>query len=444
MAYNWPMHDSFRIKGLGGKKTLSGTIKINGAKNAILQAFAATALFKDSSTLSNVPNIEDTSRMCELLTELGYIINKKDERTYTLEIPENIITELPYELSRRLRASIVLTGPLLAREGEVTFPHPGGCVIGNRPIDIFLDGFLAMGATLEESEKSYTLRAPKGKDGKARLKGAEIFMRVQSVTATQTFMMAAVLAEGTTVLKNAALEPETESLATYLNKCGANIKGVGTSTITIEGGELLSGKGKVYKAPSDRIETGSFLVLGALAADNLVLEDCMPEHLEAVIEMLRRAGVNLEVGETTIKISNNGKVKNKSFKSFDIKTHEYPGFPTDLQAPAVVFLTQSSGEALVFETIFEGRLNYTEGLIRMGADIKLWDTHRVTVKGPSPLKGRELEGPDIRAGLAYVIAGIIAKGESVIHNAYYIDRGYENIEGRLRDIGVEIERISTP
>lgn len=443
MAYNWPMHDSFRIQGLDGKKTLSGTVIINGAKNAILQAFAASLLFKDSATLSNVPIIEDTSRMVELLMELGVAISQKNDRTYTLEIPEQVETELPYELSRRLRASIVLTGPLLAREGEVTFPHPGGCVIGNRPIDIFLDGFMAMGATLEEKEKSYTLRAPIGKDGAPKLKGAEIFMRVPSVTATQTFMMAAVLAEGTTVLKNAALEPETESLAAYLVKCGAKIKGVGTPTITIQGTGLLKGKGKTYKAPPDRIETGSFLVLGALAADNLTLKNCDPTHLEAVIEMLHRAGVNLEVGKDTIRIVNNGKVKNKSFQSFDIKTHEYPGFPTDLQAPAVVFLTQSSGEALVFETIFEGRLNYTEGLVRMGADIKMWDTHRVTVKGPTALRGRELEGPDIRAGLAYIIAGIIAEGESVIHNAYYIDRGYENIEGRLQAIGVSIERVTT-
>lgn len=437
------MHDSFRIKGLAGKKTLSGKVKIHGAKNAILQAFATSLLFKDSATLANVPAIEDTQRMIELLTELGITITPVDDHTYTITLPEHVTTELPYELSRKLRASIVLTGPVLAREGTVAFPHPGGCVIGNRPIDIFLDGFEKMGATLSENEKEYSLTAPKNKNGVPQLRGAEIFLRVPSVTATQTFMMAAVLAEGRTVIKNAALEPETESLADFLNECGAKISGAGTTTITIEGGEMLSGKGKTYTAPPDRIEAGSFLILGALAADHLVLENCNPNHVEAAIDMLKRAGVPIETTESTITIKGNGKIKNSSFKSFDIKTHEYPGFPTDLQAPAVVFLTQASGDSLVFETIFEGRLNFTEGLIRMGADIKMWDTHRITVKGPTPLKGRDLEGPDIRAGLAYIIAGIVAKGESVIHNAYYIDRGYQKIENRLRDIGVDIERITT-
>ena len=437
------MHDSFRIKGLAGKKTLSGTIHIHGAKNAILQAFATSLLFKDTVTLSNVPAIEDTQRMVELLTEIGIGIKAADPRTYILSLPEKVETQLPYELSRKLRASIVLTGPLLAREGEVAFPHPGGCVIGNRPIDIFLDGFAAMGATLEEQEKYYVLRAPKNKKGETQLRGAEIFLRVPSVTATQTFMMAAVLAEGTTVIKNAALEPETESLADFLNECGAKISGAGTTTITVEGTSMLSGAGKQYIAPPDRIEAGSFLILGALAADNLVLENCNPLHLEAVIDSLRRSGVPIETTPTSITIRGNGAIDNSTFKSFDIKTHEYPGFPTDLQAPAVVFLTQTTGESLVFETIFEGRLGYTDGLVRMGADIKMWDTHRVTIKGPEALKGRELEGPDIRAGLAYIIAGIIAKDESVIHNAYYIDRGYERIEERLRDIGVTIERITT-
>lgn len=426
--------ESFKIKGLGGKRTLEGTISVNGAKNAVLQAFAFPFLFKSGVTLENVPHIEDTDRMTEILEGMGMGVQKTSAKSFEFKAKGTLSPELPYELARRLRASIVLIGPVLSRLHEVRFPHPGGCVIGNRPIDIFLDAFAKLGATLSEEGDYYVLRAPQG------LIGAPVYLRVPSVTATQTLMMGAVLAKGTTTIKNAALEPETIALADFLNSCGAKIKGAGTPTITIEGGDLLDSGGKAFNVPPDRLEAGSFLILGALAAKDLTITGCIPEHIDPVIEALRSAGVPLEVGDSWVRVKS--PAEGTLYRGVEIKTHEYPGFPTDLQAPMVVFLTQTEGESLVFETIFEGRLGYTEGLNKMGASIKMWDSHRATVHGPTPLKGKELEGPDIRAGLAYVIAGIIATGESTIRNAYYVDRGYEDIEGRLGKLGVSIERVT--
>lgn len=429
------MREVFKIKGLGAKKELFGKIDIGGAKNAVLQAFASTILFKDEVVLSNVPEIEDVKRMIDLLTYLGARVSFLDKGSYAVKFPKNISNKISEEISKKLRASIVLTGPLLSRTGSVEFPHPGGCVIGARPIDLFVDGFNKLSACVEFDKGNYRIKAKYGK-----LRGAEIFMKNQSVTGTQTLMMAGVLARGKTIIKNCALEPETKHLADFLNLCGAKIKGAGTSTIEVVGTGLLSAKGLVYDTPSDRIEAGSFLILGALCADDLLIRNCDPSWNESLIETLRSAGVKIGVGKNSLRIQNNKKIPNSSFKSLNLKTHEYPGFPTDLQAPMVVFLTQSSGESFVFETIFEGRLNYAEDLKRMGADIKVWDPHRATVKGPTQLRGREMESPDIRAGLAFIIASILAEGESSIGNVYYIDRGYEAIEKRLTEIGVDIVR----
>ena len=430
------MSEIFKVKGLGGKKLLNGSIEVNGAKNAVLQAFAFTLLFKDEIIIKNVPEIEDVKRMTELLGYLGANVNFLGKRSYSVKFGKDIKSEISEDISKKLRASIVLTGPILARTGKVVFPHPGGCVIGARPIDLFVDGFSKLGAEVNFTDGKYFMKAISGK-----LKGSEIFMKNQSVTGTQTLMMAAVLAKGKTIIKNAALEPETKHLADFLNKCGAKIKGAGTSTIEITGTGLLSARGKSYTTPSDRIEAGSFLILGALCADNLEIKNCDPSWNESLIESLSTAGVKMKIGKNSIRIIDNGKILNSEFKSLNIKTHEYPGFPTDLQAPFVVFLTQSTGESFVFETIFEGRLNYAEELKRMGADIRIWDPHRATIKGSTILRGREVESPDIRAGLAFLLAALVAEGESVIHNVYYIDRGYENIEKRLQKIGVDIERI---
>jgi len=425
--------DKFIINGLAGSKKLEGQITVGGAKNVALKVLAASILFKDGFSLVNVPEIEDVHQVLAILQSLGIKNKQIEPHCYQLDSSAAKEFILPSDLAKKLRASIVLTGPLLARFGRVIFPYPGGCVIGKRPIDMFLSGYKKMGAQIREEGENFIIEAPAGK-----LQGAEIFFKNQSVTNTETFMMAGVLAAGKTILKNCALEPEIVSLGEFLNDCGAKITGLGTSTIEIEGGELLSGAGKTYETLPDRIEAGSFLILGAIGASALTINKCRPDHLDSLLNLMREAGVMIETGLDWIKVINNE--KNKKFSAVDIKTHEYPGFPTDLQAPFSIFLTQVEGQSFIFETIFEGRLNYLEALNRMGAKTKILDVHRAIIDGPTPLEGREIESPDLRAGLAYVLAAIIASGQSVVHNVVYIDRGYEKIEERLRLIGVKIER----
>jgi UDP-N-acetylglucosamine 1-carboxyvinyltransferase len=358
------------------------------------------------------------------------------EHDVTIDTRKLASTTLTLEIAKRLRASVVLTGPILARYGRVRFPHPGGCVIGERPIDLFLEGYAKMGASVKHVGKFYDIRAPKG-----GLRGAEIFFRLQSVTGTETFMMAAVLAHGTTVIKNAAMEPEIVWLAQLLNASGAKIKGAGTPTITILGGSLLAQKkGSVGIVIPDRIEAGSFLVLGALAAKKLTIKNIIPEHLKSLTTLLIAPGVSIK--ETNDSLIVSAPKQPREFSAASVRTHEYPGFPTDLQAPLAVYLTQTTGESLIFETIFEGRLNYTESLNRMGANFSMMDPHRVLVRGKTPLRGKHMESPDLRAGLAFVIAAAIAEGSSHIHNVYNIDRGYERIEERLARIGVDITRVT--
>jgi len=424
--------DILRINGHERKRSLSGKIQVSGAKNAALKVMAASILFDDTVTLKNIPDIEDVKRMAELLEDLGGKAIARDKNSYEITTNKKSETKLNQKISSRMRSSILLIGPLLARFGTASFPHPGGCVIGERPIDMFLEGFEKMGAKVSHSNNHYEISSG------GKLHGAEIFFREQSVTGTETFIMAGVLAEGKTVIKNAAREPEVESLTEFLNECGADISGVGTSTIRIEGGDLLSSNGRAYTTIPDRIEAGSFIVLGALLGKDLTIEDCYPTHLEALTHALQSAGVVLDIGKDYVRIK--GDDQPKEFNAVNIKTHEYPGFPTDLQAPMTVFLTQAHGESLVFETIFEGRLSYTESLERMGADIVSMDPHRILVRGPADLHGKSLESPDLRAGLAFILAALIAKGESVIHNVYYIDRGYEDLESRLRKIGADIKR----
>ncbi|MDP2705361.1 MAG: UDP-N-acetylglucosamine 1-carboxyvinyltransferase [Patescibacteria group bacterium] len=429
------MKDQFLINGLGGKRVLSGTVSIRGSKNAILPIMASSILFEHPISAENVPHIEDVSRMLELLEDLG-AKNSQDSVKRTLLLFGNEVKKsfLNVEIAKRLRASIILSGPLLSRFKKVSFPYPGGCVIGKRPIDLFLQGFKKMGAKVSEKDDQFSLVAPNG------LSGAEIFFKVQSVTATETFLMAAILASGKTVLRNVALEPEVESLALFLKENGAHIEGIGTTTLTVIGGGLLTQK-KPYITIPDRIEAGSFLILGAITSNDLTIAHCNPNHLLSLIETLSECGVKLETGEDFIRVRG---VKKIPEGQIQIRTHEYPGFPTDLQAPLAVFLTQLETESVIFETIFEGRLGYMEDLKQMGAHITVWDSQRALIKGKTPLKNRELYGPDIRAGLAYIIAAIVAKGTSVINNVYYIDRGYERIEERLSSIGVNITRTVGP
>lgn len=410
------MQEKFIVEGLAGEKILEGEIKVRGAKNAALKALPASVLFEDEMPFQNLPHIEDVTRMQELLDALknGPALRK--------------------DIAERLRASIVLTGPTLARYGEVTFPYPGGCVLGERPIDLFLQGFKALGAEVEEKDNLFHFRA-KGK----KLKGARIFFPFVSVTATETLMLAAVLAEGETVLQNAAMEPEIPILADYLNACGADIQGAGTPTITIKGTGLLHANGKAYITPPDRIEAGSFIILAALAGKEVKISACEPKHMNALLAVMRRADVDFEVGETHVTVFG-GHKPNSAYKQVSVRTHEYPGFPTDLQAPYAVFMTQASGEGTLLETIFDSRFQYVDALVRMGANITVMNPHKILVRGPRALTRKDLEGPDLRAGLAYIIAGAVAEGTSVISNAYVIDRGYEHIEERFSNLGLNIKR----
>ena len=422
------MQESFRIEGLGGAKTLTGEIPVKGAKNDVLKIIAASFLFTDEVTIENAPDIADVRSLLELTKSLGAKVTHEGD-TIRITPPATGDGVLDRTLAKRLRSSVVLTGPVLARYGQVSFPYPGGCVIGTRPIDLFVRAFEKMGATYTEEDETFHLSAKK-------LKGADIFLDIASVGVTETLMMAGTLAEGTTVIRNAAMEPEIQNLAQYLVSCGAVISGIGTPTLTIEGGEPLQSNGMSYTVIPDRIETGSFLILAALAGKEVTVTKCNPLHVRSLLNLLETAGVSFTTTDNSIRITDKG----TQHKAVNVKTHEYPGFATDLQAPMTVFLTQAEGESLVFETMFEGRLNYTEDLVHMGADITMFDPHRVMVRGPRALSGRELQGPDLRAGLAYVIAGIIAKKTSVIRNIGHIDRGYERIEERFKTLGVSISR----
>jgi UDP-N-acetylglucosamine 1-carboxyvinyltransferase len=424
------MKESFVIQGLAGGKRLSGEIAVGGAKNEALKLMAASILCEGPLTLSNVPAIEDVGRMAEIIEKLDGRVERAGN-TCTIDAAGVRDGKIDDELAKSLRSSVVLTGPLLARFGSCSFPHPGGDLIGERPVDFFIEGFQKMGASVAVDGGEYKVSAPEG------LRGADIFFRWVSVTATETLMMAAVLAKGMTTLRNVAMEPEVVSLANFLVASGASIKGIGTPTLVIEGGAMLKPSAPQRVIP-DRIETGSFLILGALAAKELKITNCEPEHVRMLIELLSRSGVRIESGKDWIKITNGAEDERRAIA---LKTHEYPGFPTDLQAPMVVYLTQAAGESRIFETIFEGRLNYTEDLARMGAAITLWNPHQASVKGPTPLRGAVLESPDIRAGLAFLIAALIAEGESTLHNIYHIDRGYERIEERFAALGANIKRV---
>lgn len=426
--------EAFLIEGLSGERTLFGRLRVNGAKNAALPALASAILFEDELRFGNVPDINDVAKARELLTGIGFNIEENGREIKITPPSQPKRKELDGEIAKCLRASIIFTGPILARYGEVAFPHPGGCVIGPRPIDIFLDSYQKMGAQAVLIDSSYRLSAPNG------LQGANIFLKAQSVTATETIMMAAILSNGQTIIENAAIEPEITDLAEFLLSCGAKIKGIGTHTLIIDGGELLRAKGKQYSVIPDRIEAGSFLILAALAGKELEICDCRPNHIRSLITELRDSGLDVTENETSI-IVRNDHTGSSNLKPFNIKTHEYPGFPTDLQAPTAVYLTQTNGDSYIFETVFENRLNYAEDLRQMGADIKVFNQHQALIHGPTSLKARSLKSPDLRAGLAFVIAAVIAKGTSLVHNVYHIDRGYERIEERLSKLGLVIKRI---
>jgi UDP-N-acetylglucosamine 1-carboxyvinyltransferase len=418
--------ENFEI--LGGKK-LKGEITVNGAKNSALKILSALVLSQEKCDIANFPFIEDTRRMLEILSDLGAEVTADEKNKKVSVDPKNIKkAKLSEALVKKLRSSITISGPLLARFGKVEMPYPGGCVIGKRPIDIFLSGFKSFGGEIIWINGGFTLKAKNG-----ILKGADIFFPKITVTGTETMMMTAVLAKGKTVLKNCAIEPEISVLAEYLNQCGAKIRGAGTSTIEIEGVKEIGGG--EFKVIPDRIEAGTFVMMGLLTGSEITVKNCVPEHLGAVIPVLESAGAKLEIGRDYIK------TKKSKMHSISISTHEYPGFVTDLQSPYTLLMTQATGTSIVHETIFEGRLFFTDQLNTMGANIIMCDPHRVVVTGPTKFYGKRVNSPDLRAGISMILAGMIAEGKTVIDNIYQIDRGYEKIEERLRKLGADIKRV---
>lgn len=409
----------------GGNK-LKGILKVGGAKNAALKAFAAALLTDQPVLIRNVPEVEDIKRMVELVKDLGAEVVKVKDGEYRVTAKKLNKHILNPEIAKRLRASIALTAPLLVRLGKVSFPHPGGCVIGERPIDVFIDGYQSLGATVEHSDNLYNIKAKK-------LKGSKFIFHNVSVTGTEALMMASAFAEGETLLKNCACEPEIVALADFLNSCGAKIAGAGSPYMKITGVKRM--RGGVYTTIPDRIEAGSFAILAAATGGDIKVDNCEPEHLDSLWSIFRKMGVNFKLGKKSVEIKPTEKLT-----SVSVKTREYPGFPTDLQAPLCVLLTQAEGQGLVHETIYEGRLAWTEELKRMGANILSLDPHRIEIKGKTKLRGREIESPDLRAGMAYIISALCASGESIINNVYQIDRGYEKIEERLKNIGADIRR----
>jgi len=411
----------------GGAK-LSGEIEVKGAKNAALKIIPAAILSSQKITIKNLPEIEDISRSLEMLKYLGanITIGKNECQIHLKKLKT---TELNSNLANKFRASIMFVAPILARFGEVKFPHPGGCVIGagSRPIDLFLEGFKALGAKVEYKNGFYHIKAKK-------LLACDYFFTTISVTGTESLMMAASLAKGISTIKNCAMEPEIIALAEYLNSQGAKIKGAGTPVMTIEGVENISAD--VFEIIPDRIETGTFAIMAAITKSELTITKCNPSHIEILLNIFKKIGIKFETGSNYLKI-----FPTEKYKPYNIKTHEYPGFPTDLQSPYTLLMTQAHGTSLVHETIYDRRLLFTDLLVQMGANFVMCDPHRVVINGPTTLLGKKLTSPDLRAGITMILAGLIANGETTIDNIYQIDRGYEKIDERLRKIGVKIKRI---
>ena len=414
-----------------GGNELHGEIACRGAKNAALKLVPATILFDTPVEIGNMPIIEDVERSRELFEALGGEVSKIDERTWKFDNYSMNEYKLDETLVNKFRASIMFVGPLLAKYGKVAFPHPGGCVIGagSRPIDMFLEGYQKFGATVRYEDEHYIIEAADG------LKAAYYFMSKMSVTVTETMVMLAVLAEGKTVLRNCAMEPEIVELADFLNRGGAKITGAGSSEIVIEGVKKL--KGVNVNVVPDRIEMGTFAMLAAATKSDITITDACPEYAEVLWLMFEKIGIKYELGLDYIKVFGS----KSTIKPYDVKTHEYPGFVTDMQSPYVVLMTQAEGRSLIHETIYNRRLLFTDSLAQMGADIIMCDPHRVVVNGPAELHGKKLVSPDLRAGIALIMAALISEGKTEIGNIYQVDRGYEKIEERLSALGADIERV---
>lgn len=398
-------------------------------KNAAAPCLAATLLSREPSTIRNIPRISDISHVLAILEDLGARVSWEDEHTATIAAPEIKKHEMDYLLTKRMRSSVLFMGPLLGRKGCVRMPEPGGCNIGNRPLDAHVKGFEALGANItHEQDGYYTIKADS-------LQGGEVTLIEQSVTATENLLMLGASIPGTTIIKNAAREPHVVSLCAMLSQMGAEISGQGTDVITIRGSRNL--KGALVDLIPDQIEIGTIAVLAALSGGDVRISPVVPEHVRAVRAKLMEARASIiEQGNAWIVSGSQGKLK-----AFDISTAPHPGFPTDLQAPFGVLATQAKGTSTIRDSMYENRLGYVEELIAMGARADVPDSHTAIITGPTPLVGGAFSSLDLRAGATLIIAGLAASGTTIVKSAEIIDRGYERIDERLRALGADIVRV---
>lgn len=425
--------DKFLIK---GGKALRGTVTISGAKNSALPVMAACLLTADRVAIHNIPKVRDLITMSKLLAFMDAKVSAMEvpASDYVIEAPRLNHAEAPYDLVKTMRASILTLGPLMARVGMARVSLPGGCAIGARPVDLHLNALEKMGAEIITSHGYIEAKVPGNGSNGRRLKGAHVTFEKITVTGTENILMAATLADGETVLENCAREPEVTDLIVMLRKMGARICGDGTSTLKIHGVNELHGT--EHSVIPDRIETGTFLVAGAITGGELTIANCQPKHLGAVIEKLQQVGASIEVaGETTLLVRGGQRLA-----AADMTTEEYPGFPTDMQAQYMALATQVEGTSAITETIFENRYLHASEMMRMGAQISIVGRTAV-VRGPAKLTGTTVQASDLRASAGLVLAGLVASGETIIERVYHIDRGYEGIVEKLKAVGADIERV---
>ncbi|HEY0563994.1 MAG TPA: UDP-N-acetylglucosamine 1-carboxyvinyltransferase [Terriglobales bacterium] len=412
-----------------GGNPLVGTIRVSGAKNAALPAIAAAILTEEQVVLENIPDVRDIETERKLLASMGAEVELGYGRAHhrTTVCCRNLSDpEAKYDIVKTMRASTLVLGPLVARLGIARVSMPGGCAIGARPIDLHIKGLEKMGATITQEHGYIEAKAE-------RLKGAQIYFDKITVTGTEDLMMAATLADGETVLENAAREPEVADLAHLLNKMGARIEGAGTSTIRVHGVEKL--RGTKHKIIPDRIEAGTFIIAGAMTGGDLIVSGCDPSHITALTTKLQEMGVKLKISADTVRVIGDG-----NLIAADVTTEEHPGFPTDMQAQYMALATQAEGTTIITENIFENRFMHAQELVRLGANIKT-DGKRAIVRGKTPLSAAAVTCSDLRASASLVLAALAAEGETIVDRVYHIDRGYERIEEKLRGVGAQMKRI---
>ncbi len=419
--------EKIRIRGDQGLR-LRGKVRISGAKNAVLPAIAAGLLTSEEIRLRNIPRVKDVHTILTLIHDLGGEYTIRDD-SVSLRVAKLVSDEASYELVRAMRASILVLGPLIARFGRAAVALPGGCAIGSRPVDLHIAGLEKLGAKISLEHGYIQAQAD-------RLRGTTIEFEKKTVTGTENLLMAATLAKGETILKNCAIEPEVGDLAVLLNKMGAKIEGIGEETLRVQGVKELGGA--EHEIIPDRIETGTFLVAGALTGGDIFLTNVEPGHVQTVIEKLRFSGAVIEEeGPGTLRVRGDADIKAQ-----DITTSPYPGFPTDMQAQFMVLMTQAQGTSIITETIFDRRFSHVNELVRLGASIEV-QGDKAVVKGKTPLSGAEVTATDLRASACLILAGLVAGGETILAEIEHLDRGYERIEEKLRRLGASIERFES-